>query len=140
MIWAALGVISTPGSVLYYGLLTAEVIFTIVTGVLVFMRAWRNSLNGKGAARDDTAKAGRAGGSIGSFAFAIGGPLAGLFVFASLLTAGLALGSFALWLVPVPPMEQYERRKIAEQLRVRHGLDQLLPRSRHYGSKRHGKR
>jgi hypothetical protein len=143
MIWGALQAVSAPGTALYYGLLTAEVIFTIVTAVLMYSRARRNWLSGKGASRDDTARAGRAaraGSGTGTLAFAAGGLLAGLLVLSSLFTAGLVLAAFAIWMAPVPPMEQYERRHIAERLRVRHGLEQLSPHSKHYGSKNHRKR
>lgn len=134
---AALGDISNPGSPLYNGLLAGEIVFTVVTAVWVFRRAWRNMINGKGATKRDTARASRAAAGVGPLAYVAGGALAGLAVFGSLLTAGLVLAGFAIWLVPYPPMEQHERRRIAEQIRTSHKLDQLSPRSRHYGSKNH---
>lgn len=140
MIEGALQAISNPGTALYDGLAAGEVVFTIVTAVLLFRRMWRNSINGKGATRREAARGGRAGAGLGVAAFSMGGALAGLLVFASLITSGLVLASFAIWLVPVPPPEQYARRQLAERLRVQHKLDLLSPRSKHYGSKHHGKR
>lgn len=137
MILGALDAISPPGTGLHNGLLTGEIVFTIVSAVLLLRRMWRNMLNGKGATRRGTATAGRTGGAIGSLAFTSGGMIAGLLVFCSLLTAGLVLASFVVWLVPVPPMERYARRTLAEELRVNNMVKQLRPRSKHYGSKNH---
>lgn len=140
MIEGALQVISPPGTALYYGLAAGEIVFTAVTAVLIFQRAWRNSLKGIGATKRDVRSAQKGAASIGPLALAAGGPLVGLLVFLSLISAGLVLASFAIWMVPVPPMEQYQRRYIAERLRVHHGLEQLSPQSKHYGSKNHRKR
>lgn len=134
---AVLQDVSSPGSALYYGLAAAEVIFTIVTGVWVFRRMWRNTLSGKGATQKQAARGGRTGASVGTLAFSMGGVLAGLIVFSSLLTAGLFLAAFVTWILPMPPAERYARSRIAERLRIRHGLDELSPRSKHYGSKNH---
>lgn len=139
MIEAASEDISPQGTALYDGLAAAEVVFTIATGVWLFRRLWRNSLEGKGATRRDTRRAGRAGGALGPLAFSMGGVLAGLLVFASLLTAGLFLAIFVSWIVPVPPAEQYARREIAGKIRKQHMLQQLAPRSKHDGSKSHHK-
>lgn len=136
----ALQDISPPGTGLYDGLAAGEVVFTIVTGVLIFRRAWRNALNGVTATRRDTRRASMAAASIGPLAFTTGGALAGLLVFSSLITSGLLLAVFVTWLAPMPPVEQYERRKIAEDLRVHYMLEQLSPRSKHYGSKNHHRR
>lgn len=137
MIQAAISDISPSGSAPYDGLLAGEIVFTVVSGVLLFRRMWRNMINGRGATRRDTRKASRTAAGIGPLAYVAGGVLAGLAVFCSLITAGLVLASFAVWLVPFPPMEQYERRMLAERIRVRHGLQELSPRSKHYGSKNH---
>lgn len=134
-----LGDISQPGTGLYDGLAAAEVVFTIVTGVLIFRRSWRNSLDGKGATRRDTKAAGRAGAGLGSLAFTTGGVLAGLLVFSSLLTSGLFLAVFVTWLVPTPPAEQYARRVMAGRIRVGHDVQQINTHSTHYGSKNHHK-
>lgn len=137
---AVLQDISSPGSALYYGLAAAEVVFTLVTGVWVFRRMWRNTLRGKGINQKQATRAGRAGASVGTLAFSMGGVLAGLIVFSSLLTAGLFLAAFVTWILPMPPAERYARSRIAERLRIRHGLDELSPRSKHYGSKNHHQR
>lgn len=137
MIQAAISDISPSGSALYDGLLAGEIVFTVVSGVLLFRRMWRNMINGMGATRRDTKRASRTAAGIGPLAYVAGGALAGLAVFCSLITAGLVLAAFAVWLVPFPPMEQYERRMLAERIRVRHDLEGLSPRSKHYGSKNH---
>lgn len=103
MIEAAISDISPSGTALYDGLLAGELVFTVVSAVLLFRRMWRNMIDGKGTTRRDTQRASRTAASVGPLAYVAGGVLAGLAVFCSLLTAGLALASFAVWLVPFPP-------------------------------------
>lgn len=127
MIEGALQAIAKPGTTLYYALAVSEIVFTLVSGMLMLRRIWRAGISGK-AARSGSARAGRAGAGIGSLAFSTGGVLAGLLVFSSLITSGIVLAVFLVWLVPVPPTERYARRSLAEELRVRHDHQQFLHR------------
>jgi hypothetical protein len=135
-----LRIISGSNTPLFHWPAAAEAVFTIVTGAWLFRRGWRNAFEGKSATRSDTGRVGRAGAGIGSLAFTVGGSLAGLLVFASLLTAGVFFAAFVTWIVPMPPAERFARRELAERIQGRRDLDQLLPRSKHYGSKNHHKR
>jgi hypothetical protein len=45
--------------------------------------------------------------------------VAGLLALCSVITAGVVLAVFVMWLVPVPPTERYARRVLAEELQLR---------------------
>jgi hypothetical protein len=117
--------ISKPGTTLYYALAAGEAVFTLASGVLMFRRLWQAGISGK-AARSGSSRAGRAGAGIGALAFSVGGVLAGLLVLSSVLTSGIALALFAIWLVPVPPTEQYARRVLAEKLQLHRDRQQFI--------------
>jgi hypothetical protein len=132
--------ISKPGTTLYYALAAAEAVFTLVSGVLMFRRMWRSGSSGKGALVGSS-RVGRAGAGIGTLAFTVGGVLAGLLVLSSVLTSGIALALFAIWLVPVPPTEQYARRVFTEELQPHRDRQQFIhPHSEHRRGKRSTRR
>lgn len=114
MIEGALQAISKPGTGVYWALVTVEIVFTLVSGVLMFRHLWRNGVSGRSVRGGS--RYGRAGAGAGALAFSAGGVLAGLLVLCSVITAGIVLAAFVIWLVPVPPAEQYARRVLAEQL------------------------
>jgi hypothetical protein len=119
MIEAVLQAISKPGTGPYWVLVAAEVVFTLVSGVLMFRHLWRLGVSGR-SVRGGSSRYGRAGAGTGALAFSAGGVLAGLLVLCSVITAGVVLAAFVMWLVPVPPTEQYARRILSEELQLRH--------------------
>lgn len=106
-----------PGSPGFLALLTGEIAFTIVTGILSFRHLWRLGVTGRALRRNRTA--GGAGASTGLLAFWAGGVGATLLAAGALLTAGFVLAALVMWLAAVPPTERYARQRIEEDLRVR---------------------
>ncbi|MGH3165727.1 MAG: hypothetical protein ACRDN0_07510 [Trebonia sp.] len=106
-----------PGSPGFLAVLTAEIVFTIVTGILSFRHLRRLGVTGRALRRNRAT--GSAGASAGLIAFWAGGASAALLAVGALLTAGLVLAALVMWLAPVPPTERYARQRIEEDLRVR---------------------
>lgn len=134
MIGGVLQAISKPGTGTYWLLVVAEIVFTLVSGVLMFRHLWQLGVTGR-SVRGGPSRAGRAGAGIGALAFSMGGVLAGLLVLCSLITAGVVLAVFVMWLVPVPPTEQYARRVLAEELQGRQSHHSGAA-GQHHGHKR----
>jgi hypothetical protein len=103
-----------PGSPGFLALLTAEVVFTIVTVIWSFRHLWRLGITGRALRRNRAA-----GASAGMAAFWAGGVGAALLIVGALLTAGFVLAALAVWLTPIPPTERYARQRMEEDLRVR---------------------
>jgi hypothetical protein len=135
MVEGAMQAIAKPGTTGYYALAAGEVVFALVSGILMFRHLWRLGTTGR-SLRGGSARYGRAGAGMGALAFSVGGILAGLLVLASLATSGIALAAFAISLAPVQPTEQYARRVLAEKLQLHRGRQQLV----HQHSDRHHKR
>ncbi|HSZ40297.1 MAG TPA: hypothetical protein VK817_10090 [Trebonia sp.] len=106
-----------PGSPGFLAVAIAEIVFTIVTGILSFRHLWRLGITGRALRRNRAADS--AGVGAGLVAFWTGGAGAALLLVGALLTAGFALAAFAIWLTPVPPAERYARQRMDEDLRVR---------------------
>jgi hypothetical protein len=106
-----------PGSPGFLTLLTAEIVFTIVTGILSFRHLWRLGITGRALRRNRAA--GSAGASAGLVAFWARGVCGALLIAGALLTAGFVLAAFAIWLTPIPPTERYARQRMEEDLRAR---------------------
>jgi hypothetical protein len=120
-----------PGSPGFLAVLVAEIVFSLVTGVLFFRHLWKTSISGGSAGGN--ARGGAAGASTG-LALAHLGPLGALLLVGSVLfTGGCLLAVLAIWLVPVPPAERHERKFLAYQL-------EDAQYRRHPHGKREGKR
>jgi hypothetical protein len=110
-----------PGSPGFLALLTAEIVFTIVTGIWSFRHLWRLGITGRALRRN------RAAGSAGAALLAVG----------TLLTAGVVLAALIMWLTPIPSAERYARQRMEEDLRVhQHAPMHGLGRSSHHRRKR----
>lgn len=120
-------IVGRPGSPGFLAVLIAEIVFSLVTGVLAFRHLWRLGISGRvtrGSPRN-----GAAGASAG-LALSRLGVLGGFFlVWSVLLSAGFPLGALAIWLVPVPPAERHAQKFLAYEL-------QLQPHHRHSSRKR----
>lgn len=136
MIEGVLQAISKPGTGVYWALVAGEIVLTIVSGVLMFRHLWQNGISGR-SVRGGPSRAGRAGAGIGALGFSIGGAFAGLLVLCSVISAGVVLAAFVMWLAPMPPTEQFARRELAEKLRVRHDRQEFL---HQYSGRRRRKR
>jgi hypothetical protein len=108
------GAAGPPGSPGFLALLTAEIVFTIVTGIWSFRHLWRLGGTARALRRNRAA-----GASAGMAAFWAGGAGAALLAVGTLLTAGFVLAALAVWLTPIPPTERYARQRMEEDLRVR---------------------
>jgi hypothetical protein len=139
MVEGVMQAIAKPGTTGYYALAAGEIVFTLISGVLMFRHLWHLGVSGRNA-RGGSPRYGRAGAGIGALAFSVGGVLAGLLVLCSLITAGVVLAAFAISLVPVQPNEQYARRVLAEALQLRHQHPGSLGHGAHTTSQRHGRR
>lgn len=125
MIEGVLQAVSRPGTSTYWALVAVEIVFTVVSGIFMFRHLWRNGVTGRSAG-EGPPRAGRAGAGLGALAFSVGGAFAGLIALCSVISAGVVLAAFAMWLAPVPPTEQYARRMLAEKLQSRHDHQQFL--------------
>lgn len=106
------------GSAGFLAALFAEIVFCAVTGVLMFRHLWQLGISGRSAGAN-TGRSGRAGAGLGLLASSVGGAVgAFLVVVAALVSGGVVLAALAIWLLPVPPSEQYARRQLAERLRL----------------------
>jgi hypothetical protein len=127
-----------PGSPGFLTVLITEAVFTLVTGVLVFRHAWRAGISGQLANARTSRSRGAAASGLGLLAASAGTVGALFIVIGAVLTAGAVLAVIALWLVPVPPAEQYARRQLAETLQHYRQAHKEHPmadhRSKHYGS------
>jgi hypothetical protein len=113
----AAGPAGSPG---FLAALTGEVVFSVVTGVLMIRHFWRigvsGQITGAGPGRNRGLGAG-----LGMLAYSAGGAVgAFLIVVGALISGGFLLAVIAIGLVPVPPAEQYARRQLAETLRLHH--------------------
>jgi hypothetical protein len=110
-----------PGSPGFIAALTAEVVFSLVSGVFAFRHLWRIAMTRPTLLTSRRNAA--AGAGTAYTAFLAGGLGALLLVVSVLLSSGFALAAFAIWLVPVPPAERRARRLLAEELTYyrRHG-------------------
>jgi hypothetical protein len=106
-----------PGSAGFLAALTAEIVFSLATGVWSFRHLWRLGLSKP--ARPTSRGAASAGASTALGAFWVGGVGALVLVVAILLTSGFALAALAIWLLPVPPAERRARGLLANQLSSR---------------------
>jgi len=107
-----------PGSPGFLAVLIAEIVFSLVTGVLTFRHLWRIGISRPAVlANHRTTSAG-----VGAVytAFWVGGVGALILVVSVLLSAGFAFAALAIWLVPVPPAERRARRLLAEELEYYH--------------------
>jgi hypothetical protein len=111
----AAGPAGSPG---FLAALTGEIVFSLVTGVLMFRHLWRLGISGRSAGARPS-RSGRVGAGLGMLASSAGGAVgAFLIVVGALISGGVVLAAIAIWLVPVPPAEQYARRQLAETLRL----------------------
>jgi hypothetical protein len=108
----AAGPAGSPG---YLAVLTAEAVFTVVSGMLLIRHYWRAGVSGQLTRGKTSGGRGTAGG-LGLLATSAGPVGAFLIVASALLSAGFVLASLALSLLPVPPAEQSARRQLAEAL------------------------
>jgi hypothetical protein len=126
------------GSGGFLAALFAEIAFCAVTGVLMFRHLWQLGISGRSAGAN-TGQSGRLGGGLGLLASSVGGVVgAFLVVVAALVSGGVILAALAIWLLPVPPAEQYARGQLTETLQ-HHGHEHkgqpvANRRSKHPGS------
>jgi len=105
-----------PGSAGFLAVLSAEIVFSVATGVWSFRHLWRIGISKP--ARPGSRGMASAGASTALSAFWLGGAGALILLVSILLTSGFALAALAIWLLPVPPAERRARGQLADQLRV----------------------
>lgn len=108
--------VGQPGSPGFLAVATAEIVFTIATGIWSFRHLWRLGVTGRALRRNRAA--GSAGASAGLMAFWAGGVGVALLLAGALLTAGFVLATLVMWLSPVLPTERYARQLLDDDLRV----------------------
>lgn len=124
-----------PGSPGYLAVLVGEIVFSLATSVFAFRHLRRTALAGNTVGRGRQAS--RAGMGASFLAFQ-GGVLGGALLAASvLLTGGFALALLGIWLIPVPPTEQYARRMLADELQMHRNYQSVM---HHRSSRKRHKR
>lgn len=103
-----------PGSAGFLGVLIAESVFSVVTGVFAFRHLWRLGITGRSAEGNPHAGSGAGAGLLIFQAGVVGAAILAVSV---LLSAGFVLAVLVMWLVPVLPAEQHARDFVAGQLR-----------------------
>jgi hypothetical protein len=104
-----------PGSAGFLAVLSAEILFSLATGVWSFRHLWRVGISKP--ARPASRGMASAGASTALSAFWLGGAGALILVVSVVLTSGFALAALAIWLLPAPPAERRARGQLADQLR-----------------------
>jgi len=117
-----------PGSAGFLAVLSAEIVFSLATGVFSFRHLWRIGIGRP--ARPANRGVSSAGVSAALGAFWLGGIGALILVVSVVLTSGFALAALAIWLVPVPPTERRARGRLTDELKV-HRLDADLKQQYH---------
>jgi hypothetical protein len=125
-----------PGSAGFLAVLSAEIAFSLATGVFSFRHLWRIGIGRP--ARPANRGVSSAGVSAALGAFWLGGIGALILVVSVVLTSGFALAALAIWLVPVPPTERRARGRLTDELKV-HRLDADL-RQQYHQARPHRKR
>jgi hypothetical protein len=123
-----------PGSADFLTALSAEIVFSVATGVWSFRHLWRTGISK--AARPANRGVAGAGASTALSAFWLGGAGALILVVSVLLTSGFALAALAIWLLPVPPTERRARDQLADEIRF-HRLAADLQHPYHQAHARH---
>jgi hypothetical protein len=131
----AAGPAGSPG---FVAVLTAEAVFTLVSGTLLIRHFWRAGVRGQLTNAKPGRRRGAGAAGLGLLA-ASAGPLGAFLIVASaLLSAGFVLAATVTSLFPVTPAERSVRRQLAEALQQnRQGHSEhpvATRRSKHHGS------
>lgn len=129
IVFGVMNAAGTAGSPGYLAVLTAEIVFSAVASVFGFRHLRELGVSGRaviGGSR--STRAGADANGPGSTASILGTVL---LTASAILTAGFVLGALGIWLLRVPPTEQFARRVLTEQLQTRQNHPHASAQHRH---------
>lgn len=118
IVGAVIHQVGPAGSPAFIAVLTAEIVFSIATGIWQFRKSWNNPHRWTSRDKERSKSAGIWAGSLGALIRA-GSVLAGvLYVILAFLSYGVILAGFVNSFAPELPLERVARRELAAELEL----------------------